>query len=78
MLAIYKTIEENLREFTSFDGLLEQEDTISGAWVNLVAPTEEEILQTSERLHIDLDFVRAALDDEERARICLLYTSRCV
>ena len=69
MLAIYKTIEENLREFTSFDGLLEQEDTISGAWVNLVAPTEEEILQTSERLHIDLDFVRAALDDEERARI---------
>jgi magnesium transporter len=40
-----------------------------GAWINLVNPTEDEIATISESLKIPLEHLKAALDEEERARI---------
>lgn len=45
-------------------------DTIEdGVWVNLVNPTEEEIDKISKEMNVEVDFLKAALDEEERARI---------
>jgi len=60
MIDIFKTIDKAL--FT----LEELED---GAWINLVNPTSEEISFIEDELHVDKDFLRAALDEEESARI---------
>ncbi|WEG13025.1 magnesium transporter CorA family protein [Pullulanibacillus sp. KACC 23026] len=61
MLEIYSTTDT---------GLLEKREEMSkGCWVNMVQPTEEEIVRVSETLDIEVDFIRDALDDEERSRI---------
>lgn len=60
MLDIFKTIDDTL--FT----LEEIED---GAWINLVDPTSDEIDFIEEELGVDKDFLRAALDEEESARL---------
>ena len=60
MLTMYRT--EN-------DQVFDSEALLPGTWVYLVAPTEEEVESISSRLKLDLDFVRAALDEEERPRI---------
>jgi magnesium transporter len=49
--------------------LKEIEDIQNGCWINMVAPTEEEVHFVSERLQIPIDFFKDALDDEERSRI---------
>lgn len=41
----------------------------SGCWVNMVNPTDEEAHYISDQLNIPLDFLKAALDDEEGSRI---------
>lgn len=61
MLQIYKTKGEGLQPQSSLDG--------KGLWVSLVAPTEDELLRVSNEKGLDLDYLRAALDDEERSRI---------
>lgn len=49
---------------------LEKVDKISdGVWINMTNPTEEEISHISKCLNLDIDFLRAALDEEERSRI---------
>lgn len=60
MLDIFKTIDDTL--FT----LEEIED---GAWISLVDPTPEELDRIEDELSIDRDFLRAALDEEETARL---------
>lgn len=60
MLSIYKTEE---------DTLLTLERPEKGCWLNLCDPTEGEIEFVSSQLGFDLDWVRASLDEEERARI---------
>ena len=60
MLQIYKSTET---EMTTLDHV---ED---GAWINLMYPSPEEILYISDNLNIPVDFIRAALDEEERSRI---------
>lgn len=60
MLDIFKTIGDNL--FT----LEEIEDD---AWINLVNPTDEEIDFIEKKLNVDRDFLKAALDEEESARL---------
>lgn len=60
MLDIFKTIDDTL--FT----LEEIED---GAWISLVDPTPEELDYIEEELSVDKDFLRAALDEEETARL---------
>lgn len=40
-----------------------------GNWINMIAPTESEIKTVCEKLQIQEDFIRYALDSEEKARI---------
>lgn len=40
-----------------------------GSWINMVAPTEEEIKLVCKKLKIQEDFIRDSLDFEEKARI---------
>lgn len=49
--------------------LVEQEKIVPGAWVNLCAPTEEELAKVSIQLNVEDALLRAALDEEERSRI---------
>lgn len=52
------------------DGQLEElTDIQNGCWINMVAPTEEEIRFVSDQLQVPIDFFKDALDDEERSRI---------
>lgn len=60
MLNIYKTINDDLVTLDHFE---------DGIWVNLTNPDEEELLKVGSSLSIDNEYLRAALDDEERARI---------
>ena len=39
-----------------------------GNWINLVAPSEEEIKTVCENVQIKEDFIRYALDYEEKAK----------
>ena len=62
MLKIYSTdIETNqLQEIKEFK---------KGSWINLVNPSENEIKKVCESINIQEDFIRDALDYEEKARI---------
>ncbi|MGO4183462.1 magnesium transporter CorA family protein [Paenibacillus sp. TAF43_2] len=61
MLNIYITDEQ---------GILKETDEItSGCWVNLVAPTEQEMNLAAAKAQIPLDFIKDPLDEEERSRI---------
>jgi len=40
-----------------------------GNWINMIAPTEEEIKKVCKKLNIQEDFIRYSLDYEEKARI---------
>jgi len=59
-MQIYKTVEEQLLQSDQFG---------KGIWVNLINPDETEVKRVSETLNIDIDYIRAALDEEERPRI---------
>ena len=62
MLKIYNTdVETNkLEEIKEFK---------KGSWINLVNPSEQEIKKVCESTNIQEDFIRDALDFEEKARI---------
>ncbi len=62
MINIYRTDNRIISEIDQFD---------TGAWVKLTAPTLEECAEISDRFHMDIADVRAALDDEESSRINL-------
>ncbi|MDE6182605.1 MAG: magnesium transporter CorA family protein, partial [Eubacteriales bacterium] len=51
------------------DKLIETEEITEGTWVNLVNPTLKEINDIVEEFDVDIDFIKAALDEEERSRI---------
>nr|MBP3680891.1 magnesium transporter CorA family protein [Clostridia bacterium] len=62
MLKIYNTdIETNLTA--------EQKEVTKGCWINMVSPSENEIKQVCEQANISDEFIRYALDYEEKARI---------
>lgn len=62
MLTVYRT--EN--------GILcELNEILDGAWVNMVNPTLEESQKVAGKFEIDMDDLRAALDEEESSRIDL-------
>lgn len=71
MIQIYKSESE-------LNSNLKTIDTIeSGSWINIVAPSDEELILISKKTGVSLDFLKAALDDEETSRIdmeddCLL------
>ncbi len=60
MLNIYNTKNSELKEVENIE---------RGAWINLVSPTEEELQRVSNDLNVDMDFLKAPLDDEESSRI---------
>ena len=62
LLKIYNTdIETNqFQEIKEFK---------KGSWINLVNPSENEIRKVCESINIQEDFIRYALDYEEKARI---------
>ncbi|MGL5244099.1 MAG: magnesium transporter CorA family protein, partial [Sarcina sp.] len=63
MIQIYKSSNE--KECT-----LKKIDTIdSGCWINIVAPSQEELILISKKTGVPLDFLKAPLDDEETSRI---------
>ena len=62
MINIYRTDDRILSEIDQY---------MAGAWVKLTAPTLEECAEISDRFHMDIADVRAALDDEESSRINL-------
>ncbi len=60
MIQIYKTYNEEFKQINSLE---------EGAWINMINPTQEEIDYVSSKLRIDIDYLKAALDEEERSRI---------
>lgn len=54
----------------TIDGKIVEIDEIEKhAWINMVNPTEEELLSISDQLNVEEDFLRAALDEEEISRV---------
>lgn len=59
-----------IKIFITENGTVKQiENPAPGCWINLVNPSENETMQISKDLNIDIDNLKAALDDEERSRI---------
>ena len=60
MINYYKTI----------DGVMKPLDNLEkDCWVNIIDPDEKELSYISSTLNIEMDFLRAALDDEESSHI---------
>ena len=60
MMTIHKTINGRLAALDCFE---------EGCWINLTHPNEEELQVVTDLLHVEPDFLRAALDEEETSRI---------
>ncbi len=60
MLRIFKTIDGTIREV---------QEAQEGCWIALTNPTATEIFEVSEQFDIEVDDLRAPLDEEERSRI---------
>lgn len=63
MILIYKSLSESSSHLVKMD-------TIEpGCWINMIAPNEQELILTSKKTGVPMDFLKAALDDEESSRI---------
>ena len=60
MISLYKTDNGIISEVSKFG---------SDIWVKMVSPSHEETNQISQKYNIDLDHMKAALDNDESARI---------
>lgn len=60
MLKIYKTVDDKVIEIKTYE---------KNCWINLMAPTHEEINKVLDMVPVEKDFLTAALDDEETSRI---------
>ena len=59
-----------VRIFKTADGALEQlEEPADGCWIALTDPTATEIFEIAQNFGIEVDDLRAPLDEEERSRI---------
>ena len=54
MIRYYKTIETKLEKLNDFE---------EGFWINMVEHSHEEIRYISDRFHIDIDSLNAAIDE---------------
>lgn len=61
MLKAFLTVDDELVATPNLD--------TKGVWINLVNPTDEELARVAAEAKILPDFLRAALDEEERSRI---------
>lgn len=60
MIKYYRTMDNQINEVS---------ETIEGSWISLIHPTASELVQISREHKIDLDHLKAPLDEEERSRI---------
>lgn len=60
MIEIFKTYEDGLRKIDNVE---------PGCWVVMTGPSATELVEISEKCKIDVDHLRAPLDEEERSRI---------
>lgn len=60
MIDIFKTIDGSLKRMT---------EITEGSWIAMTDPSATEILEIAEATGIEIDHLRAPLDEEERARI---------
>ncbi len=60
MIEIFKTYEDGLRQIDNVE---------PGCWVVMTGPSATELVEISEKCKIDVDHLRAPLDEEERSRI---------
>lgn len=60
MIEIYKTFDEGIRKIDNEE---------NGCWLAMTDPSATELLEISEKYNIDIDHLRAPLDEEERSRI---------
>lgn len=59
-----------VRMFKTIDGTIHQiQEPQEGCWIALTNPTANEIFEIAERFDLEVDDVRAPLDEEERSRI---------
>jgi magnesium transporter len=65
MINIYKSIDETSNSLQKIDNLE------AGCWINVVAPTDQELLLVSKKTGVPIEFLRAPLDDEETSRLDL-------
>lgn len=63
MIQIYKSISE------TSSGLEVLNEIQHNTWINLVAPSDEELLLISKKTSVPLELLKAPLDDEETSRI---------
>lgn len=63
MIQIYKSISEENPSLKILDNLE------PGCWINIVAPSDEELILISKKTDVPLSFLKAPLDDEETSRI---------
>jgi magnesium transporter len=60
MMTIHKTVGGRMIQMEAME---------DGCWINLTYPSEEELQTLTDTLHVEPDFLRAALDEEETSRI---------
>lgn len=60
MISIFKTVEDELTVQNTIE---------EGSWISVIRPTVEELERLQDETGIDIDDLRAPLDDEERSRI---------
>lgn len=63
MIQIYKSSSEHDPTLNLLD------DIEQGCWINVVAPSDEELILLSKKTGVSLDFLKAPLDDAETSRI---------
>ncbi len=63
MIKIYKSIGENNPVLNTLDNIG------NGCWINIIAPSDEELILISKKTGVPIDFLNSALDDEETSRI---------
>ncbi|MFD3158624.1 magnesium transporter CorA family protein [Haloimpatiens sp. FM7330] len=61
MISIFKSIQDK--------GLKEIEDIQAGCWINMVAPSDEEIALIAKKTGAPIEYLKAALDEEESSRL---------
>lgn len=63
MIQIYKSVSETNPKLNLLDNI------DYGCWINIIAPSEEELILISKKTGVPLEFLKASLDDEEASRI---------
>lgn len=63
MIKIYKSIGETNPVLNTLDNIE------NGCWINIIAPSDEELILISKKTGVPIDFLNSALDDEETSRI---------